>query len=29
MHYHASRWITRCHGNACTVNYAGLRSVPT
>ena len=29
MHYHADRCITRCHGNACTVNYAGLRSVPT
>lgn len=28
MHYHADRCITRCHGNACTVNYAGLRSVP-
>ena len=27
--YHADRCITRCHGNACTVNYAGLRSVPT
>ncbi|PAQ60075.1 transcriptional regulator [Escherichia coli] len=21
--------MTRCHGNACTVNYAGLRSVST